>query len=128
MPIKFTVTESIFIAASPEEVWKFTHNDLHHPFWSDLCINPKIVESQPFRLVRFYDKGRLQGVWTYEANGDGTVWTQANTLSLERPMIRFLGPLFKFRLSRRMRTFMRKVKETMEFSEELSGSLHEDFF
>jgi hypothetical protein len=123
-----TITERLFIAAPPEDVWRFTQNELNRPLWNDYCSSPKIVESQPCRIVRFEGCGLLSGCWTYETRGKGTVWSQTNTILLAKPFHRLFRPLLRFRLRRSMRASMRKVKEALEFSEDLSGSLHEDFF
>jgi hypothetical protein len=123
-----TVTERLYIAASPQEVWDFTQSELYRPLWKSYCSEPRVLECRPNRLVRFQGCGLLSGVWTYEANGNGTVWSQSNTMALDRPLRRLIGPVIRWRLKRLTRRSMRRVKEALEFSEDLSGSLHEDFF
>jgi hypothetical protein len=123
-----TVTQRLYIAASPEEVWDFTQSELYRPLWKSYCSDPKVLECRPPRLVRFQGCGLLSGVWTYEPRGPGTVWAQSNTLALEKPLHRVAGPIIRWWLKRLTRRSMRRVKEALEFSEDLSGSLHEDFF
>lgn len=123
-----TVTERVYIAATPEEVWDFTQSELHRPLWKSYCPEPEFMEYETHRLVRFKDCGPLSGVWTYEARGQGTVWSQSNTLALDHPLQRAIMPLIRWRLRRATRRSMRRVKEALEFSDGLSGSLHEDFF
>lgn len=123
-----TVTERLYIAASPEEVWDFTQSELHRPLWKSYCPEPEFTENETHRLVRFKNCGPLSGVWTYEARGQGTVWCQSNTLALDHLLHRMLKPFIRWRLRRVTRRLMRRVKESLEFSGDLSGSLHEDFF
>jgi hypothetical protein len=123
-----SITERVFIAAPPEDVWAFTQNEVNRPLWKDFCPSPKILESRPCRLLRFEECGRLSGRWTYESSAGGTLWSQTNTLSLSGVLGRLSGAWRRFKLKRAMRESMRRVKEALEFSEDLSGSLHEDFF
>ena len=123
-----TVTERLFIAASPEEVWKFTQSEMGRPLWKGYCASPKILESWRGRLVHFEGCSTLKGRWTYEAKDSGCVWSQTNTLVLTGIFELIFLPLMRYRLRRSTRASMRQVKEALEFSEDLSGSLHEDFF
>lgn len=123
-----TVTESLYIAASTQEVWDFTQSELHRPLWKSYCSEPEILEYEAHRLVRFQGCGLLSGTWTYETRGQGTVWSQANTLALKNTLHRLIEPVIRCRLRRLTRRSMRRVKEALEFSGGLSGSLHEDFF
>ncbi len=123
-----TVTERLYIAASTQEVWDFTQSELHRPLWKSYCPEPEILEYEAHRLVRFQGCGLLSGTWTYEARGQGTVWSQSNALALKNPLHRLVEPVIRWRLRRLTRRSMRRVKEALEFGEDLSGSLHEDFF
>ena len=123
-----TVTESLFIACAPEAVWNFAQGELHRPLWNDFCDEPKILEAKPHRLIRFHGCGLLSGTWTYEVRAGGTLWTQTNVLSLEGPFHKLLGPYLRWKLRRKTRRSMQKVREMLELSKDLSGTLHEDFF
>lgn len=124
---EITVTERFLIPAGLESVWEFTQSELHRPLWSDYCSEPEIIHREPQRLVRFRGCGDLSGCWEFEAADGGTLWTQTHTLALDG-LKRLVHPYFKWKLRRATRRAMRHVKEMLAFSNNLSGSLHEDFF
>ncbi|MSR47468.1 MAG: hypothetical protein EXS13_10485 [Planctomycetes bacterium] len=55
------------------------------------------------------------GSWNYEPAGDGTQWTQSNTLILKPGLLgRLATPIVRWMLRSSTRAAMRKAKELME--------------
>lgn len=112
-----TVTESLFVAASPEVVWDYTQDYGHRTEWDDSILEAEVLQEPPELLVRIRAKGGLRfknkytlfrrpnrtsvtmvdvkpawvsgggGSWVYEEQNGGTLWTQTNTLSFSNPVI-----------------------------------------
>ena len=111
-----TITESIFIERSPEEVYDFTQDFDKRPLWDRLVKAATVQETEPTRLVHMIAKDGSEmtiryklerrpektslailetnsqmmsgggGSWQYEAKDGGTLWTQTNTVILKDAM------------------------------------------
>ena len=108
-----TITDSIFIARTPEEVYDFTQDFGKRHEWDRLVKQATVVETEPTRLVKMIAKDGSEmtiryklerrpektslailetnsqmmsgggGSWQYEAQDGGTLWTQVNTIILK---------------------------------------------
>ena len=112
MTDKITVTESVFVARPPEEVWDFTQDYARRSEWDPAVREASVLQDRPVPRVRVRFVGGLEAVlqyrqfdrplrtslsmeevrspfieggggsWSYAAVDGGTSWTQTNTLVL----------------------------------------------
>jgi hypothetical protein len=139
-----TVSESIHVARPRADVFDFTQDYDHRSSW-DLAVGEVEVVSQDPRAIRISVRGlgrftvayRLfrrpertsaafvdmssrwvtggGGSWEYVPQGDGTAWTQTNTLELRPGLLsQLLAPLVGRNLRVSMRRAMAKAKEILE--------------
>ncbi len=108
-----TITHSVFINASPDQVWDFTQDYSKRASWDDTVLEAKVLQTVPHREVWLKLKGNSEmtfvyklddrpnktslvakdvkssfiigggGFWKYESKNGGTLWTQTNTLVLK---------------------------------------------
>jgi len=120
MSSKITVIHSVFIKASPTEVWDFTQDYSQRTKWDKSIIEATVKSEEPKRIVKVYDKRGLStylryrqydrpnktslvmtntrssfikgggGSWKYLNRDGGTLWTQTNTLILKKNTLLFL--------------------------------------
>ena len=143
MSVNITVSESIQIAVSPEQVWDYTQNYSRRREWDDSVRSAEIVEEHPALVVRLAVRGGMSfsfryalmdrphktslalidpsvswitgggGSWSYEENGDGTLWTQTNTIQLrDFFVVRLLQPLIVRLFRRNTRAAMKSLVTT----------------
>src|SRR5262245_65364098 len=103
-----TVTESIHVARSPNDVFDYTQDYGARARWDPAVVNARVLSENPRRVgivspglgsytleYKLYRRGDRTsaafedveawlfsgggGSWRYEPDGDGTRWTQANT-------------------------------------------------
>jgi len=138
-----TVSHSLFIHRSPEDVWDYTQNYANRALWDKTVIRAQIVQESPARMVKLYMKGNTEmtfvykmdqrphktslatsdvhspfimsagGSWTYEAIQGGTQWTQTNTAILKG------GILTRLLIPLFRRLFVHQTKDAMKKACEL---------
>lgn len=139
-----TVTATLRVERAPEAVFDHTQDYGRRAEWDRAVTDAQVLSESPRRirltvrgLGRFTVSYRLfrrpertsaefedvsspwitggGGSWRYEASGDGTDWTQTNTLELKRPrLLRSLAPLIERNLRSSMRRAMAEAKAIME--------------
>jgi hypothetical protein len=139
-----TVTESLAVARPQEVVFDYTQNYGSRSEWDRSVVETQVLGDSPrrirlrvrglgsftveYRLFRppertsaaFVDVTSAWitgggGSWRYETSGQGTVWTQTNTLELKHPrLLRILAPLFERNLRSSMRRSMADAKRILE--------------
>ena len=139
-----TVTESIWIDRSPEDVFDYTQDYARRTEWDAGISTAKLVETEPrtarvrvknlgamtvvYRLDRRPERTSAAfshvdsawvsgggGSWQYEAEDGGTRWQQTNSLELKRPWLRVLvAPLLESGLRHSTRTSMAEAKRRLE--------------
>lgn len=107
------IKHSIYIDRSPEEVWDYTQNYEYRKQWDKTIIKAEVLQTKPRRSIKIKAKGgttmtyeykeekrpvrtSLQakdihsrlihaagGSWSYEKQGDGTLWTQTNNIIIK---------------------------------------------
>ena len=112
MARSITVSESLVVARSPEDVWDFTQDYSRRHEWDASILEATVQESEPVPRVRIRARGGLDatfryklyrrpvqtslamedvssamiagggGSWSYAAVDGGTLWTQTNTVVL----------------------------------------------
>ena len=138
-----TVRESVHIRAAPERVWDFTQDWTRRADW-DPAIRAAEVLPGPTRAVRartsagtflvrykLFDRphrtslamttdrpGTFRGgggSWEYAPEGDGTRFTQQNTLVLRPGMVAaYLRPFVRWQLARLTRKALANAKRILE--------------
>ena len=138
-----TVTRSIFIARPPEAVWDFTQDYTKRPLWDSSVRDTKELQADP-RIVRVYGpivcadfvykqndrphktslameniESRLieggGGSWQYTARGNGTLWTQTNTIVLRNTlMAKLLRPVLAMGMRYSTKQAMKKAGRLIE--------------
>jgi uncharacterized protein YndB with AHSA1/START domain len=152
MALNITLSETIQITASPEKVWDYTQDYSHRREWDNSVLRAEIIEEDPALVVRLSVRGGMSfsfrytqmdrphktslalidpsanwivgggGSWRYEGNGDGTLWTQTNTIHLRDSFVlRILQPLVVRMFRRNTRTAMKKAKSILESRSERSS-------
>ena len=139
-----TVTESIWIDRSPEDVWDYTQDFARRTEWDGGVSAAKLVETDPrtarvrvrnlgtmtvvYRLDRRPERTSAAfddvdsawvsgggGSWQYLPENGGTRWEQTNSLELKRPWLgRLIGPLLEQGLRRSTRVSMDEAKRRLE--------------
>lgn len=139
-----TVSETIEIARSPEEVFDYTQDYGTRSDWDPSVTEATLLSDEPravrvtvkgvgrftveYRLFRRGDRtsaafvdvdsawiARGGGSWRYEPTATGTAWTQTNTFELKRPrLLWWLAPFVRRSLRSSMRDAMRRAKTIME--------------
>jgi len=139
-----SVTESIWVASPPEDVWDYTQDFTRRTEWDAGIAEATILQQEPrtirvkvprlglmtvvYKLDRrpertsaaFVDVQSMWvsgggGSWEYEAAEGGTRWLQTNTLELRRPRLAFLfGPLLERGLRRSTQRAMAEAKRRLE--------------
>jgi hypothetical protein len=139
-----TVSETVHVARSPADVFDFTQDYHRRPEWDRAVRRATILQESPPRIrlslgslgdatieytlfrrgertsAAFVDvDSRLisggGGSWAYDAVGDGTDWTQTNTVELRHPRLAaLLAPLLERGLRSSMRQAMRTAKSMLE--------------
>jgi len=109
------ITETIYIAASPETVWDFTQDYNKRHVWDKTVVSAKIIQEHP-RIALIKGISRLTtelhykldvrpqktslamsntqspfiegggGYWHYDVQDSGTLWTQTNSLILKKKL------------------------------------------
>ena len=139
-----TVTETIHVDRSPEHVFDFTQDYDRRTTWDAGIAEASYVSRDPVRArvkvpgmgsatveYRLYRRGDRTsavftdvdswivvgggGSWRYEPSGQGTDWTETNTLELRHPRLTgWLAPLIERIVRSSTKTAMRKAKAMME--------------
>jgi Polyketide cyclase / dehydrase and lipid transport len=139
-----TVTESIWIDRSPEDVFDYTQDYARRTEWDTGISAAKLVDTEPrtarirvknlgtmtvvYRLDRRPERTSAAfndvdsawvngggGSWQYEPENGGTRWQQTNSLELKRPWLGVLvGPLLESGLRHSTRTSMAEAKRRLE--------------
>jgi len=150
-PMKLTVFESIYVARTPADVWDFTQDYSRRTDWDPSILEATVLEREPSPRVRVRAAGGLRaifqyrqfdrptrtslvmeevrafliegggGSWSYEPSGEGTLWTQSNTLIVNsgwwwRPLI----PLVRYQLRASTKGSMGRAKALLEANEKAS--------
>lgn len=141
---KVTVRNSIYIRNSPEVVWDYTQDYSKRRDWDRSVLEAAVISAQP-RQVRIKGIGGLVtelhyklddrphkttlvmvntsspliegggGSWEYLPEGDGTIWTQTNTIILKGVLLaRLLKPFISLAMKRNVRNAMEKAKKIIE--------------
>ncbi len=145
MSLTINFKHQVFISKPPEEVWDYTQNYDYRTEWDDGVKQAEVLETQPTRLIKLkiaggniivfkykQEKRPLQsslsitetnskillgggGSWRYEPIGDGTLWTQSNTVVIRGDWFgKLLQPLFRFTLKNGTIRSMNKAKWILE--------------
>lgn len=144
MAASIVITETIFIAALPETVWDFTQDYSKRHLWDKTVISAKIIQEHPrvalvkgigglttelhYKLDERPNKTSLAmfntqspfiagggGYWHYDVQGNGTLWTQTNSLILKKNLLAMLlSPLMKWMLKTNTRKAMMAAKKLIE--------------
>ena len=139
-----TVTESIHVGRPPDVVFDYTQDYATRTDWDPAVKRARVLGEDPrrveitspglgtyileYRLFRRGDRtsAAFQGVgarmfsggggsWRYEADGDGTRWTQVNTLELRHPRLTgWLAGMVEGTVRSSMRKAMGRAKAIME--------------
>ena len=139
-----TVTESIWVDRSPEDVFDYTQDYARRSEWDAGIAQAKLVGTEPrtarvripnlgsmtvvYRLDRRPERTSAAftdvdsawvsgggGSWQYEAVDGGTRWQQTNSLELKRPWLRWLiAPMLERGLQRSTRASMAEAKRRLE--------------
>jgi len=139
-----SVTESIWVDRSPEDVFDYTQDFARRTEWDGGIAKAKLVETEPrtarvqvrnlgsmtvvYRLDRRPERTSAAfsnvdsawvtgggGSWQYEPEDGGTRWQQTNSLELKRPWLGWLiGPLLERGLRRSTRVSMAEAKRRLE--------------
>lgn len=139
-----TVTESIDVDRSPDEVFDYTQDYYHRSGWDPAIVRAEVVSEDPRRVrvearsvgsytieYRLFRRGERTsaaftdvdsrwmtgggGSWRYEATDAGTRWTQTNTIELRGGLIgRLLAPMIRRGLRSSMREGMARARHIME--------------
>lgn len=137
------ITESIFIARTPEEVYDFTQDFEKRPLWDKLVKSATVLETSPTKTVRIIAKDGSEmtvryklerrpekttlailetnsqmmsgggGWWQYDAQDGGTLWTQTNNIILKDAM------WAKLMQPMAKKYFQDKTKQAMETVKEM---------
>jgi hypothetical protein len=141
-----TVSHTVHVARSPEEVFDYTQDYSTRMDWDPTVKSAKVLSEDPrrvqvvmegigplvieYKLFRrgdrtsaaFNDVGsRLisggGGSWSYEARDGGTDWTETSTLELRNGLVgRLFAPLLRRNMTTLTRKAMEKAKQIMESS------------
>ena len=114
---QITVTESLFVAASPERVWDLTQDYRRRSQWDANVLSAEVLPGAGPPRVRLRLRGGVAcvfqykvferplrtslamtdvvspvlagggGAWTYAAQDGGTLWTQTNTLVFKNALL-----------------------------------------
>ena len=144
--MRITVTESLFIARSPEDVWDYTQDYAARSEWERSILEAHVSDAGPLPSVRVRIAGGTSGVfryklfdrprrtsvvlsdvesalitvgggsWSYEARDGGTLWTQTNSIEV-RAVAVLLAPLVRWNLRGATRRAMRRAKRALETAE-----------
>jgi len=144
MAANIVITETIYIAASPETVWDFTQDYNKRHLWDKTVLSAKIIQEHPrvllikgigglttelhYKLDERPDKTSLAmfntkspfivgggGYWHYDAQDGGTIWTQTNSLILKKNLLALLlSPLMKWMLKKNTKKAMLAAKKMIE--------------
>jgi hypothetical protein len=139
-----SVTETRHVARPPEAVFDYTQDYATRGVWDPSVTKVEVFSQSPrqiriavgglgsftvvYRLFRrprrtsaaFVDVASPWivgggGSWRYETSGDGTDWTQTNTLILKRRrLLRWIAPIIERNLRRAMRRSMAEAKGILE--------------
>jgi hypothetical protein len=139
-----TVTETIHVDRPPEIVFDYTQEYATRADWDPAVKRARVLSEDPrrveitspglgtyvleYRLFRRGDRTSAAfsgvdswlfsgggGSWWYEPDGDGTAWTQVNTLELRHPRLTgWLASRIEASLRRSMRSAMARAKAIME--------------
>ena len=139
-----SVTESIWVDRSPEDVFDYTQDFARRTEWDGGIAKAKLVETEPrtarvqvrnlgsmtvvYRLDRRPDRTSAAftdvasswitgggGSWQYEPEDGGTRWQQTNSLELKRPWLtRFLAPMIERNLRQSTQRSMAEAKRRLE--------------
>jgi uncharacterized membrane protein len=145
-----TVTESIDVHRSPDEVFDFTQDYYHRADWDPGIVSAEILGEDPRRVrvearvvgrytveYRLFRRGERTsaaftdvdsawmsgggGSWRYEPIPSGTRWTQTNTIELRAGLMgRLMAPIFRRGLRSSMREGMARARDIMEAAGESS--------
>src|SRR5438477_1864130 len=111
---EITFRHSIVVSKPREVVWDFTQNYDKRTTWDSAVLETSVLQTEPNRIVKLRTKGRTTmifvyklnerpnktslaarevtssfvesggGSWTYEDQGENTLWTQTNTIIFKR--------------------------------------------
>ncbi|HET6379641.1 MAG TPA: SRPBCC family protein [candidate division Zixibacteria bacterium] len=139
-----TVSETVDVARDRVAVFDFTQDYAHRAEWDDSVVSAEVLSDEPLRVrLEIRSVGRMTleyqlfrrgertsaafvdvdsswvggggGSWAYESNGDGTHWTQTNTLELKHPrLMGFMAPMIERNLRSSMRRAMARAVAMME--------------
>ena len=140
-----TVEEQIYIERSPEVVWDYTQDFSRRAHWDRSVLEAIVISELPDKIVKIKTKGSLTatliyklndrprktslvmtdvnaalitgggGSWTYEKKGNGTLWTQKNTLILAKgKIVWLLAPVFRWKLRSNTANAMKLAKVKLE--------------
>ena len=147
MSLRITVSRSLFVARPPEAVWDFTQDYARRCAWDASILEAVVVAAQPAPRVRIRARGGLRAVlqyqkfdrpsqtsllmedvrstvvaggggsWSYAAQGEGTLWTQTNSIVMRPGWWRaLLAPLARGQLEASTRRSMEKARTILESS------------
>lgn len=134
----------VLVARPADEVWAFTQDWTRRREWDAAILEVEVLSLEPERAVRFRTRGMRAvaryradhrpvrtslaldevrswvvsgggGSWTYEPEGDGTRWSQVNTLTLRNGVARSLfGTIVERNLLASTRRAMARAKTILE--------------
>ena len=141
-----TVSETFRVARPPEAVFDYTQDYGRRSQWDQAVLDATVLSEDPrrvrvrvrgigsftveYRLFRrpertsaaFVDPDSRWligggGSWSYEPDGEGTAWTQTNTMeSRSNWILGLLAPLFERQLRSSMRQAMARARDILEAS------------
>jgi hypothetical protein len=148
MTRRIKVTESVFVNRPPDEVWDFTQDYSRRHEWDSAVLEATVLHHAPvprvlvrctggltsiFQYRQFERPSRTSlvmedvqsslfagggGSWSYVPKGNGTLWTQTNTLAIKPGWWRgLLLPLMRRQLLLSTRRSMEKAKQRLESAE-----------
>ena len=139
-----TVTETIHVERPPDEVFDFTQDYTRRSTWDPAVGEATYLSKDPVRArvklprvgtvtveYRLYRRGDRTtaaftdvdswlvsgggGSWSYAAAGQGTDWSQTNTVELRHSTLTgWMAPLLERTIRSGMRTGMRRAKAMLE--------------
>lgn len=114
-----TISQSIYIEATPEVVWNYTQDFNNRMHWDTTIITIEILKNSSPKEVKIKSKGGLQttlvykqehkpnktslamkntksifikgggGSWKYQEKDSGTLWQQTNSIILKNSSVHF---------------------------------------
>lgn len=143
--VKLVIRHSIYIDQSREKVWDFTQDYSKRLMWDTSVEDVEQLASAPSRRIKLKMKGRTTmvfvyklddrpnkttlfatevkspfiesagGSWSYQDQGNGTLWLQSNTLVLKKnPLLWLFGFVLWKIFERNTKQAMMNAKQLIE--------------